>query len=173
MQALRGLTWGHRRAIDPLIAAARWFEAQTPGCRIEWDVQPLGGFEHGLDGALADRFDMIVFDHPFCGDIVRDGLFQPVPFDPVAADFVGPSLESYRYAGALWARGGTPAATRAQLGAALDTALSEPAVVTRLHDLGIEVYPPGERSAAALDAAMKAELARWREVARTSNLVLE
>lgn len=77
------------------------------------------------------------------------------------------------YWNALWARGGTPAATRAQLGAALDTALSEPAVVARLHDLGIEVYPRGERSAAALDAAMKAELARWREVARTSNLVLE
>lgn len=102
MQALRGLTWGHRRAIDPLAAAARWFEARNPGCRIEWDVQPLGGFEHGLDGALADRFDMIVFDHPFCGDIFRDGLFQPVPLDLAAADFVGPSLESYRYAGGLW-----------------------------------------------------------------------
>lgn len=103
---LRGLTWSHRRAVDPLIAAARAFAETAPDVSIEWDDQPLAGFEHGLSGTLADRYDMVVFDHPFCGAIARERLFAPLD-RPLAAlpdhRFVGQSLSSYRYREELWA----------------------------------------------------------------------
>jgi multiple sugar transport system substrate-binding protein len=104
---LRGLNWGHRRATGPMNAAAARFAPVAPDdARIAWDVQPLSGFEHGLGPALVDRYDLIVFDHPFCGAIARDGLLRPLDgaLSPLRdEDFVGPSLSSYRYAGALWA----------------------------------------------------------------------
>lgn len=103
---LRGLNWGHRRATEPLQAAASHFTQCHPACTIEWTVQPLSGFEHGLDYNVVDRFDLIVFDHPFCGDIADRQLFQPVSDDHAGSlddgVFVGRSLHSYRYGGALW-----------------------------------------------------------------------
>ena len=102
---LKGLNWGHRRATGPMDAAARAFHARGLG-RVEWDVQALSGFESALDAALADRYDLIVFDHPFCGLVVEKRLFQPLgtvvdPEDDAA--YVGASLASYRYDGHLWA----------------------------------------------------------------------
>lgn len=103
---LRGLNWGHRRATGPLLAAAERFAEPAPGDRVAWDVQPLSGFEHGLGPDLVDRYDLVVFDHPFCGSVARDGLLRPLE-GAIARlrdeDFIGPSLASYRYAGALWA----------------------------------------------------------------------
>ncbi|MCC6304488.1 MAG: extracellular solute-binding protein [Rhodobacteraceae bacterium] len=103
---LRGLTWGHRRAVDPMRAAAAAFTAAAPDIRVEWEAQPLSGFEHGLTAALADRYDLIIFDHPFCGAIARDGLFLPLDrwLSGLRDDaFIGRSLPSYRYGGHLWA----------------------------------------------------------------------
>lgn len=102
---LRGLNWGHRRATAPLAAAAARFEA-TGGGRVEWSVQPLSGFESGLGPDLAERYDLIVFDHPFCGAVAEQGLFRPLEAqfpELLDADFVGASLASYRYGGHLWA----------------------------------------------------------------------
>ncbi|MCC6197745.1 MAG: extracellular solute-binding protein [Burkholderiales bacterium] len=102
---LRGLNWAHRRAQGPMDAAARAIRTHL-GVAIEWDAQDLAGFEHGLDSRIADRFDLVVFDHPFCGDIAAQGLMRPL--DDVLGNlhddaFVGASLDSYRYAGQLWA----------------------------------------------------------------------
>lgn len=93
---LSGLTWDHRRAVDPLTGA-------LGGLGIAWDRQPLAGFEHEPIDRLARRYDLIVFDHPHVGDIVASGCFVPVD-DAAGADdrFVGPSLASYRMAGRVW-----------------------------------------------------------------------
>ena len=42
---LRGMTWGHRRAIDPLLAVEALFEQRHPGIAVEWESRPLHGFE--------------------------------------------------------------------------------------------------------------------------------
>ncbi|MFN8723788.1 MAG: hypothetical protein ACK5YI_23420 [Rhodospirillales bacterium] len=102
---LRGLSWGHRRATGPTDAIARAARERL-SIEVEWEVQSLAGFEHGLGDALADRYDLIVFDHPFCGSVAACRLMHPL--DTVLADlrdedFVGRSLDSYRYAGHLWA----------------------------------------------------------------------
>ena len=50
---------------------------------------------------------MVVFDHPFCGDIAESGVFLPLE-DALAealgddSRYVGPSLATYRYGGHVW-----------------------------------------------------------------------
>lgn len=101
---LRGLTWGHRRAIDPLAGTLPAFAALRPRIEIAWDVQPLAGFEAEPVAALAQRYDLLVFDHPHIGDAVAAGAL--LPLDTVAGNddaYPGPQLASYRMAGHVWA----------------------------------------------------------------------
>jgi len=42
---LRGMTWQHRRAIEPLLGTLEGFRARHPGIGIAWDARPPAGFE--------------------------------------------------------------------------------------------------------------------------------
>ena len=71
---LRGMTWDHPRAYEPLIAYAD--EHPTP--RVRWDRQSLEDFEaHPLD-ELAVRYDLIVMDHPGLGAAISAGAIRPL-----------------------------------------------------------------------------------------------
>jgi multiple sugar transport system substrate-binding protein len=122
---LRGMTWDHRRAIDPLRATQAMFAAAHPGIEIEWSARPLHGFEFTPVAELAKSYDMIILDHPFCGDIAASGCLLPV--DEILADardaFVGPSRETYVYAGKTWA---------VPVDAACQVAVSRPDLMARL-----------------------------------------
>src|SRR6266511_2557162 len=103
---LRGLTWDHRRAIDPLISTMPGFRARRPDVDIVWSRRPLHAFEFAPVHELAERFDLIVLDHPFVGDIAATRCLEPLDAlidGETAFSFVGPSLESYRYEGKTWA----------------------------------------------------------------------
>ena len=100
------MAWQHRRAINPLIAASTAYERAHPEIRIAWEARPLEGFEFTPVAELARAHDLIVLDHPFMGEVAESGCLMPL--DPVLreladADFLGPSLATYRYGGALWA----------------------------------------------------------------------
>jgi multiple sugar transport system substrate-binding protein len=104
----RGLTWDHPRGREALRAAAA--EIAAPGLSIEWDVHSLEGFESAPIAELAERYDLIVLDHPHLGEALETGALQPVDalfgeaeLARLESDSVGPSLESYRMAGRLWA----------------------------------------------------------------------
>lgn len=103
---LRGITWDHRRAIDPLLATQATFAKLNPGIEIEWSSRPLHGFEFTPIAELARQYDLIILDHPFCGDIAASNCLLPVD-DILTGDtraaFVGPSLQTYVYAGKTWA----------------------------------------------------------------------
>jgi multiple sugar transport system substrate-binding protein len=103
---LRGMTWGHRRAIDPLLAVETLFQKQHPEIEVEWVSRPLHGFEFTPVPELARQYDLIVLDHPFCGEIAASRCLLPVD-DVVAASggdrYVGPSLATYTYEGRCWA----------------------------------------------------------------------
>ena len=102
-----GLTWDHPRGRDALEAAA----ANAPDdLEIVWDVHSLEGFESAPIDELAQRYDLIVLDHPHIGDaLVHDSLqpMEDVVGSDVLADIarraVGPSLETYRLDGRTWA----------------------------------------------------------------------
>jgi len=102
---LRGLTWGHRRAIDPLRASAAAFARENPSITVEWDVRSLEAFEHQALRDAVVGYDYVVFDHPFIGTIAQAGIFAPL--DDIlgganSAQYAGPSLDTYRWKGKLW-----------------------------------------------------------------------
>lgn len=105
MPGLAGITWGHRRAEAPLRATLPTFRKRHPEVSIEWQSRSLHGFEFASVRELARRFDLIILDHPFSGEIARSGCL--VPLDELLkgrdADFVGPSLASYLHDGHIWA----------------------------------------------------------------------
>jgi multiple sugar transport system substrate-binding protein len=103
---LRGMTWDHRRAIDPLVSTLPGFRARRSDVDIVWTARPLHGFEFDPVQELAQQFDLIVLDHPFVGDIAATGCLEPLDLlidAETAASFVGPSLESYRHERRTWA----------------------------------------------------------------------
>ncbi len=102
---LRGMTWDHRRAIDPLIHTLPAFRASHPGIDVQWSSRPLHGFEFTPVAELARAHDLIILDHPFAGNIAATGCLMPL--DDLVPEgesvFVGPSLQSYVHSGHLWA----------------------------------------------------------------------
>lgn len=106
---LRGITWGHRRAIDPLVEASRVYEKTHGGGGADWAIRDLRAFEHQPLAEAVRDCDLLVFDHPFTGEIAQSGLF--LPLDDVLErveggaqeeSYAGPSLKSYRWQGKIW-----------------------------------------------------------------------
>ena len=102
---LRGITWDHRRAIDPLTHTMPLFQERHPDIEIEWTSRPLSGFEFASVDALAEDYDLIILDHPFMGAVATSRSLVPLEGIGGLSDgqFVGPSLATYRMKGSLWA----------------------------------------------------------------------
>lgn len=105
---LRGMTWSHPRGLDPLVATSAAFREQ--GVSVEWDARSLQGFEEASIADLAADYDLIAIDHPFMGKAFEqralkplDTLFDAQWLDALRDASVGPSLDSYRWEGSLWA----------------------------------------------------------------------
>ena len=111
MARYRGLTWDHPRGRLALERAAAATATDAAGERlIDWDAQPLEGFEASPIDELAARYDVIVLDHPHLGDAIAAGALRPLdtlfPAEfraGVALAAVGPSAASYTLDGHLWA----------------------------------------------------------------------
>lgn len=109
MTGLRGLTWDHPRGYRALVAAADdWRAAGGPD--VTWDRQPLEGFESTPLAELAERYDLLVVDHPGLGAAVRadclrplDDLVPAAELAVLAGQSIGASHASYRLAGRQWA----------------------------------------------------------------------
>jgi multiple sugar transport system substrate-binding protein len=107
---LRGITWNHDRGLRPLVATAAAYPGRQLDVRIEWEVRSLQAFADQDVASLAERFDLVVLDHPSIGFAVeRQAL---VPFDEhldaafladQEANGVGRSYESYVWDGRVWA----------------------------------------------------------------------
>ncbi len=110
MMELRGITWNHSRGYLPMVATAQRFSELHREINIHWEkrsLQQFGGFP--LD-RLAERFDLLVIDHPLIGTGVERGLLLPLDEHlPEAfladqdAQSVGRSHESYAMNGHQWA----------------------------------------------------------------------
>lgn len=110
MAGYRGLTWDHPRGRHALEAAAALATDAGGEPLIEWDVHSLEGFESAPIGELAERYDVIVLDHPHLGDALAAGVLRPIDdlfqsafLDGIRGGTVGPSAASYTVDGRLWA----------------------------------------------------------------------
>ncbi|MCA9862305.1 MAG: hypothetical protein KC432_04765, partial [Thermomicrobiales bacterium] len=106
---LRGVSWDHPRGHDCVVAAAAAWAELRPETRITWQTRSLQAFGDFPIQKLAETYDLLIIDHPFTGFAADDGCLLPLDtvlpasfFAEQAANSVGPSHSSYRYAGHQW-----------------------------------------------------------------------
>jgi len=107
---LKGITWNHSRGFVPMTATAQRFSELNPSVNITWEKRSLQQFADLSIQQLAERYDLLVIDHPWAGFAAKTGSI--LPFDKyLPANYlkdqelntVGPSYESYNYNGHQWA----------------------------------------------------------------------
>jgi len=110
MTELSGITWNHTRGYLPMVATAQRFEELHPGVLIRWEKRTLQQFADSPVEKLAERYDLLVIDHPFVGFAAANDVL--IPLDKLlpesflgeqAANSVGRSHASYQFAGHQWA----------------------------------------------------------------------
>jgi multiple sugar transport system substrate-binding protein len=106
---MRAIGWDHPRCVEPMLAAAEAWRART-GIGVVWDFRPLADFNDQPLHELAPDYDVLVIDHPAVPESVAHGalaaldeLLAPAEIERLVAAAIGPSGQSYRYAGATWA----------------------------------------------------------------------
>ena len=82
---------------------------------------------------------------------------------------LGPKLEIL-YWQALYAPAGTPEAVIETLNAALQEAVSDPAVIKTWDSQGFFIYPREMRTPAAANALLRSEIERWGQVIRDNDI---
>lgn len=107
---LTGMTWNHSRGYVPLVATAQRYQDAHPDVSIEWERRSLQEFADVPIDQLAERFDLIVIDHPFVGHAAAQPVLLPLDehlpkafLEDQAANSVGASHRSYIYGGHQWA----------------------------------------------------------------------
>lgn len=110
MTTLEGITWDHSRGYTPLAATSQRYGEMNPRVAIHFQKRSLHDFGHFSIDQLADKFDLLVVDHPHMGSVAKAGCLLPLE-DFLAGDFfedqknnqVGNSHNSYFFGGHQWA----------------------------------------------------------------------
>jgi multiple sugar transport system substrate-binding protein len=110
MIELTGMTWEHERGFSPMVATAREYERTHPGVRIHWEQRSLQAFADFPVDALAEKYDLLVIDHPHMGDAARgryllalDEVGRSQELKVLAGESAGQSFETYLAHGHVWA----------------------------------------------------------------------
>ena len=110
MIRLRGMTWKHDRGLAPMQATAAAFHRSHPDVEIEWEARSLSDFGEAAADRLAQRYDLVVLDHPYIGALAKSASFLPLDgflpadlLEEMENDSAGPSYKSYRMEERQWA----------------------------------------------------------------------
>lgn len=103
---LRGITWEHPRGYDCQVACSTAFGLLHPDIVVRWEYRSLQAFADAPIEDLAERYDLLVIDHPHIPLAAAAGAFarlDGVGFDDelaaLADQSVGRSHESYAHDG--------------------------------------------------------------------------
>jgi multiple sugar transport system substrate-binding protein len=107
---LKGITWNHSRGFVPMTATAQRFSELYPNVDISWEKRSLQQFADLSIQQLAEKYDLLVIDHPWAGFASRTKSILPLD-EYLSAEFlqdqrdnsVGHSFESYSFNGHQWA----------------------------------------------------------------------
>jgi len=93
--------------------------------------------------------------------------------DIPTADEAGAPGFYFPYWHALWAPKGTPSNVISKLNDAVMGALADPAVRSRLEELGHDTFPTEQQTPAALGAYHQAEIEKWWPIIKAANIKAE
>jgi len=103
---LRGITWEHPRGYDCQVACSTAFGLLHPDIVVRWEYRSLQAFADAPIEDLAERYDLLVIDHPHIPLAASAGAFARLDgagFDDelaaLAGQSVGRSHESYAHDG--------------------------------------------------------------------------
>jgi len=107
--ALRGMTWGHSRGVDGLVALGAEIQ-KTFGVTISWESRSLLAFGDQHISDFAADYDFLVIDHPHVPDAATAEAVLPLDkwlpesvIQRLALESVGESHNSYIYNEHIWA----------------------------------------------------------------------
>lgn len=156
------------------------FENAT-GTRLQF--VPYRGTAPAMQDLVAGQIDLMIADPVTSMPQVRGGNIKMYGVaanvrmasapDVPTVDEVG--LPGYHVAlwHALWMPAGTPKPIIARLNAAVMDMLAEPAVRTRLAELGQEIYPREKQTPEALNAQWREEIGKWWPLIKARNIKVE
>ena len=103
---LKGITWAHTRGYVPMVATAQRFNELNPEIEIEWEKRSLRDFENAPVEQLAEKYDLLIIDHPWAGFASKNGVLIPLEkylskdfLDDQLKNSVGQSHLSYNFDG--------------------------------------------------------------------------
>ena len=148
--------------------------------KVQVDQIPYRGAAPAMTDLLGGHVDLFfgtpqsIMPQVKAGQLKAYGVTSKDKLDqmPNVESFVtvlGPKLDII-YWQAMFAPAGTPAAVIDTLNAALQEAVSDPALVKTWDAEGFYAFPKDRRSVAAATGFLKSEVARWGQVIRDNNI---
>jgi len=154
-----------------------FFQMQT-GTRFQ--LVPYRGGALAMQDLLAGQIDLLFDLVANALPQVRAGTIKPYAVTANVRTAVAPDIPTVDEAGlpglhvalwnAMWAPRETPKTIIAKLNSAIVEALADPAVRSRLADLGHEFFPRDQMTPQALAAFQKAEIAKWWPIIKAANI---
>ena len=148
--------------------------------KVQIDFIPYRGAAPAMTDLLGDHVDLFVgtptsiVSHVKAGKLKAYGITSKeksplLPSVESIVDVLGPKFEIV-YWQAMFAPAGTPEAVIKMLNAALQEAVTDPAIVKIWTAEGFSAFPKDQRSPAAASAMMKSETVRWGQIIRDNNI---
>jgi len=159
---------------------ALYFESVT-GIKLQY--VPYRGTGPAMTDLVAGQIDLIVDQTSNSISQVRAGTIrayavtddkrvESAPDIPTTDEAGLPGFHMTLWSG-LWVPKDTPNAIVATLNDAAVDALNDPAVRTKLENLGLQMPPPNELTPQALGTLQKAEIAKWWPMIKAANVKVE
>ena len=148
--------------------------------KVQIDFIPYRGAAPAMTDLPGDHVDLFVgtptsiVSHVKAGKLKAYGITSKensplLPNVESIVDVLGPKFEIV-YWQAMFAPAGTPEAVIKTLNAALQEAVTDPAIVKTWTAEGFSAFPKDQRSPAAAKAMFKSEAARWGKIIRDNNI---
>ena len=77
-----------------MVETANTYRQIEPGVQIHWEARSLQEFGSFSVPELAERYDLLVIDHPHLGDATRAGALLPLDLVLLAEELVAAAWES-------------------------------------------------------------------------------